>query len=168
MGAGTGSAALPKQPARWQAAEVPVLQVWPSVDAELAGALLGIQHAAYQVEARLIDDHRIPALSEDVDGLRAAGLLWLAAFVDDHLVGAIGWTEGAKELDIDRLVVSPDAHRRGVGSTLVRHVLQRAGKRRVVVSTGRDNGPAKDLYERLGFARTAEAQVVPGLWVTHY
>lgn len=130
--------------------------------------MLDIQHAAYQVEARLIDDDRIPALSEDVDGLRAAGLLWLTAFIDDRLVGAIGWTEDAKELDIDRLVVSPDSHRRGVGSTLVRQVLQRAGKRRVIVSTGRDNAPAKDLYERLGFARTAEAQVIPGLWVTHY
>ena len=134
----------------------------------LARTLLGIQHAAYALEATLIDDDRRPALHEHVEELRSAALLWLAAFVDRRLVGAVGWSENDEALDVDRLVVAPEMHRRGVGSALIREVLQRAGKRRTVVSTGRDNAPAKCMYEQLGFVRVEDEEVVPGLWVTRY
>jgi hypothetical protein len=36
------------------------------------------------------------------------------------------------------------------------------------VSTARGNGPAKALYERLGFSPANDQEVIPGLWVTHY
>ena len=137
-------------------------------DDEFARALLQVQHAAYAVEAALIQDDRIPPLHEDLDDLRQVSLLWLSALVGATLVGAVGWTEEAGEVDIDRLVVAPPAHRRGVGSALVRAVLQRAGGRRTVVSTGRDNLPARSLYERLGFTWARDQEVVPGLWVARY
>lgn len=147
---------------------VRIVQVRPGAELELARKLLEIQHAAYAVEATLIGDARIPALYEDVDALRSAPLLWLAAFIGDRLVGAVGWTETQEEVDIDRLVVAPDVHRRGVGSALVREVVQRAGKRRTIVSTGRDNVPARTLYEQLGFGHGGDEEVIPGLWVTRY
>ena len=127
-----------------------------------------IQHAAYALEATLIDDDRIPALHEDIDDLRSAPLLWLAPSVDGCVVGALGWSQSDEEIDIDRLIVAPDMHRRGVGSALVREVLQRAGNRRTVVSTGRDNIPAKAMYEQLGFARIEDEEIIPGLWVSRY
>jgi ribosomal protein S18 acetylase RimI-like enzyme len=37
-----------------------------------------------------------------------------------------------------------------------------------VVSTGRDNVPARALYEGLGFTPQGEAEPVPGLWIVHY
>jgi len=137
-------------------------------DDEVARALLQAQHAAYAVEAALIQDDRIPPLHDDLDDLRQVSLLWLGAFVGATLVGAVGWTEEAGEVDIDRLLVTPTAHRRGVGSALVRAVLQRAGGRRTVVSTGRDNTPARSLYERLGFSPVGDREVIPCLWVTQY
>jgi len=145
-----------------------VLQVAPSADPELARTLLGIQRAAYALEATLIDDDRIPVLHEDVGDLQSAGLLWLAAFVDRRLVGAVEWRENDEELDVHRLVVAPEMHRRGVGSALIREILQRAGSRRTVVSTGRDNAPARSMYEQLGFVRVEDEEVVPRLWVTRY
>lgn len=147
---------------------VRVVPVAPDTDTALARTLLDIQHEAYAREAALIEDDRIPALDEDVDDLRSAALLWLAAFIDRRLVGGVGWSEDDEEVDIDRLVVAPDMHRRGVGSALVRDVQQRAGKRRVVVSTGRDNAPARSMYEQLGFVRMEDEEVLPGLWVTRY
>ena len=72
------------------------------------------------------------------------------------------------EVDIDRLVVRPDAHRRGVGSALVRDVLGRAAGRRTTVSTGRGNEPARRLYERLGFTHAGDDEVLAGLWVSRY
>jgi len=147
---------------------VELRDVTPAVDRELAGALLEVQHAAYAVEAGLIGDERIPPLHENLEDLQNAPLQWLAAFADGAPVGAVAWSEDRCEVDIDRLLVAPSAHRRGVGSALVRAVLLRARGRRTTVSTGRDNTPARNLYERLGFSCADEEEVIPGLWITRY
>jgi GNAT superfamily N-acetyltransferase len=145
----------------------------PATDEALARELLAVQAAAYAVEAELLGDDRIPPLREDLAGLRGAGLSWLAALdPDGRLAGAVAWSEAGDEggglIDVERLVVGPAVHRRGVGTALVRAVLDRAGGRPAVVATGRANAPARALYERLGFVPTGEREVVPGLWVTTY
>ncbi|WP_422734286.1 GNAT family N-acetyltransferase [Micromonospora sp. WMMD558] len=85
-----------------------------------------------------------------------------------RLAGAIAWTEDDATVDIDRLVVDPAAHRRGVGRALVGAVLARAGARRVVVATGRANQPARRLYESLGFTAIGDEEVIPNLWISRY
>jgi ribosomal protein S18 acetylase RimI-like enzyme len=131
--------------------------------------LFALQRAAYAVEAEIIGDDRIPPLRESLEEFRAQPLLWLGAMDDgDRLAGAIAWTETAEEVDLDRLVVDPAAHRRGIGRALVKEVMARAGGRRIVVSTGRDNVPARTLYEKLGFVLQGEAEPVPGLWIVNY
>jgi GNAT superfamily N-acetyltransferase len=130
--------------------------------------LLAMQHAAYAVEAKIIEDDRIPTLHETLEELCAEQLTWLGAFDDDRLVGAVAWSETARMVDIDRLVVDPGVHRRGIGGALVSEVMARAGDRRVVVSTGRANVPARTLYERFGFGRVEDVEVIPGLWITRY
>lgn len=110
-------------------------------------ALLELQRAAYEVEARLIDDRRIPPLSEDLAALQAAELHWVGAYDGDALVGAVAWREDEQVLDVHRLVVAPAYHWRGIGTLLVDVVVSRAGSRRVVVATGRENAPARRLYE---------------------
>ncbi len=141
-----------------------------SPDGESLGPrLLAVQHAAYAIEAKIIGDDRIPPLSETLEELRARPLRWLGAFDEGELlVGAVAWEETVDEVDIDRLVVDPGAHRRGVGRALVEEVMNRADGRRIVVSTGRDNAPARKLYERLGFAGLDEVEVIPGLWIANY
>jgi ribosomal protein S18 acetylase RimI-like enzyme len=140
----------------------------PSADDGVARELLAVQRAAYAMEAELVADDRIPPLWESLEELRRAPLAWVGAFRDERLVGAVGWSLEADALDVGRLVVSPAVHRCGVGSALVRQVLAHAGERPTVVSTGRDNLPARALYERLGFEAVSEVEIVPGLWVTNY
>ncbi|MEV4288860.1 GNAT family N-acetyltransferase [Nonomuraea bangladeshensis] len=137
-------------------------------DDPLGAELLAMQKAAYAVEAELIGDDRIPPLHESLAELRARDLLWLAAFDGGALSGAVAWAESSDELDIDRLVVAPAMARRGIGRALVEAVLARAGGRRVVVSTGRDNVPARRLYEGLGFTLLGETEVIPKLWIAGY
>lgn len=130
--------------------------------------LLALQRDAYAVEATLIGDDRIPALSEDVAALLAAGLTWLGALERDRLVGAVGWVETSELVDVHRLVVAPSAHGRGIGRALVSRLLLLAGRRRVDVATGRDNAPARTLYEGLDFRWVDDREVLPGLWVSRY
>src|SRR5690349_1712014 len=94
----------------------------PSEDESLAHAVMAVQRAAYTVEAALMGDDRIPPLHESVADLCAADLVWLAAFDGESLAGAIAWADDPVELDIDRLVVDPARHRRGIGRALVRAV----------------------------------------------
>ena len=137
----------------------------PAGDPALAARLLEVQHAAYAVEARLIGDDRIPALHEDLPALVGAGLDWLVATRDGAVLGALGRRTTADGVEIDRLVVDPAGARRGTGRALVAAVLTEAGGRRVTVSTGRDNAPARRLYTQAGFRETGEREVLPGLWV---
>ncbi|MFG3440287.1 GNAT family N-acetyltransferase [Nonomuraea sp. NPDC047897] len=134
----------------------------------LGPELLALQHAAYAVEAELIGDDRIPPLRETLEGLRSEPLTWLGMFDGERLVGAVAWEETPEEVDVNRLVVHPEEHRRGIGRALVEEVVARAGGRRIVVSTGRDNKPARALYERLGFWARGEHEVIPGLWIASY
>jgi GNAT superfamily N-acetyltransferase len=148
---------------------VRIVPIDPAADDALAHELLAVQAASYAVEAALIGDDRIPPLREDLDGLRGAGLAWLGAVDDDgRLAGALAWSDNGAVLDVERLVVAPTGLRRGTGTALVRALLHRAGHRPAVVATGRDNAPARALYERLGFVRTGDREVLPGLWVTAY
>ncbi|WP_158244843.1 GNAT family N-acetyltransferase [Verrucosispora sp. ts21] len=145
-----------------------IREIAPGGDESLARALLTVQHAAYAVEAAIIGDDRIPPLHETLDEVRAAPLRWLGAFQEHRLIAAIGWSQDDSVVDIERLVVDPAVHRRGAGRALVGAVLASAGHRRAVVATGRDNRPARRLYEGLGFVRTGEVEVIPGLWITQY
>lgn len=138
----------------------------PGRSARTAAELLALQRASYAVEAALIASDAIPALHDTVETLVAARLTWYGIRDATGLLGAVAIVEGPERVDLDRLVVAPRAFRRGVGTALVRHVLALAGERRVEVSTGRDNAPARALYARAGFVETGEEEVVPGLWVT--
>lgn len=146
-----------------------VRRIDPSRNRDLAAALLSIQRAAYQVEAALIGDDRIPQLREDLAGLRAAPLFWLGAFDPaNRLVGGLAWSQDTDQFNLHRLVVDPAAHRLGAGRALVTSVLSMAGPRRTIVSTGRDNLPARALYVLLGFEPAGEVEVAPGLRMVNF
>lgn len=133
-----------------------------------ADELLELQLASYRVEAALIGSDAIPPLHDTADTLVAAGLTWFAVRDDDGLLAAAALSETDDVVDLERLVVAPRAFRRGLGRRLITAVLAHAGDRRVVVSTGRDNAPARALYASLGFTSTGEREVLPGLVLVSY
>lgn len=141
----------------------------PAGDAVLAAELLGLQRAAYAVEAELLGTDRIPPLHEGLDELRAAPLRWLGAVDDIGLAGAVAWSVIPEGINLERLVVAPRAFRRGLGRRLVAAVQDRAAPgERVTVATGRANVPARRLYEGLGFVAVQHREAEPGLWVTRH
>ena len=138
----------------------------PDLEDTVAAELVRLQRAAYAVEAALIGDDRIPPLHEGPADLRAARLRWFVVREAAGLVAAVGFAEHDGEVDIDRLVVHPSQHRRGLGRRLVERVLRDA--ERAVVATGRDNAPARGLYAALGFDHRGDREVLDGLWVSEY
>jgi ribosomal protein S18 acetylase RimI-like enzyme len=132
----------------------------------IARSVLALQRESYAVEAALIRSDEIPQLTETLDGLRAAGLDWLGTFDEAGLAGAVSWKILADAtVDIHRLVVAPRAFRRGIASALLDALDARFPGRPTLVSTGRDNGPARDLYRSRGFTLVREHEAVQGLWV---
>lgn len=145
-------------------AGIEIAQVDPSTDRLSAEKILAVQRSAYAVEAELIGDDRIPLLHESVDDLCAAQVHWLVARDLDEILGAAAWSGS----EIDRLVVAPHAHRQGIERALVEVMLNSIAGQQLLVATGRDNGPARRLYESLGFAHTENQEVLPGLWLARY
>ena len=135
-------------------------------DEAIARSVLALQREAYAIEAALIGSDGIPALTETLEELRAADETWLGLADDGGLDGAVSWRELADgTVDIHRLVVATRAFRRGVATALLDALDARYPDRPMVVSTGRDNAPARELYRRRGFALVREREVVPGLWI---
>ena len=129
-------------------------------DAGTVTALVALQRASYAVEAELLGTDQIPALRETPEQVAASGETFLGAYEDGALVGAVSYRATPDVLDIHRLVVHPDAFRRGIASRLL-DALPDAP--RYLVATGAANAPARRLYERHGFAVAREREVAPGL-----
>jgi GNAT superfamily N-acetyltransferase len=129
-------------------------------DPETAGAVLQLQRRSYRLEAKLIGSDRIPPLQETVDELRSCAEEFLGAVADGQLAGATSWRFSDGVIDIHRLVVDPEHHRRGVGACLLRRVLDmEPTAARAIVQTGAKNAPAIALYLREGFERTEEVEL---------
>lgn len=142
------------------------IRLAPEDISDHAPALLNLQHAVYAVGAALIRDDRIPALHETVEDLVTGQLHWVVDTEDDEIVGALGYDESGGVIEIDRLIVDPSQHRRGIGRRLVIQVLTPG--RSATVSTGRDNHSARRLSETAGFTHLKDREVLPGLVVSDY
>lgn len=129
--------------------------------------LVEVQRAGYRVEADLIGAISLPPLHESPEQLRASGERFLGAYLDGVLAGTISYKRDGATVDIHRLVIDPSAFRRGLATRLLDELEAReSGAAHWTVGTGRENAPARALYERRGF-RVTEERIVPGgiVWV---
>jgi ribosomal protein S18 acetylase RimI-like enzyme len=119
----------------------------------LAQQLHAVQMSAYAQEARLLGAVYFPPLERTVEDLRTSAEEFLAAFVGDEIVGAIGIRpdEEGMGINIASLVVAPQFQRRGIGRGLMAAVLAAHGGGELTVQTGAKNVPALALYAQVGF-----------------
>lgn len=137
----------------------------PAADPFFAAALLDLQRTAFEIEARFMGTRDIPPLNQDRDGLTGFRGSWVVAWDSTTLLGAAAWRV-ADVVEIEKVMVHPSAHRRGVASALMSQVIDRAGGRDIVVTTGRDNPPGIAMYTKHGFVREDDLEVAPGVWLT--
>ena len=75
---------------------------------------------------------------------------------DGEPVGCLAVTEHDDHVHVDRIALLPAWQKRGIGTQLMRDVLDGAERRGLPVRLNvLDNNPAQGLYERLGFRVTS-------------
>jgi len=101
------------------------------------------------------DYHRIEQVY-----LQGAGNFWIA-WLGDTPVGHVGAQDLGGAVELRRMYVRADLRRRGVGTRLVRTLIEHcvAQSVRAIELWTAQNGPGRWLYERLGFRLVAEPGV---------
>lgn len=143
---------------------VDIARLPPQEVVEASHELNDVQRHAFAVEAALIGDYRIPQLGESAELLIAKSLTWHVAWTKTAIVAAIAYSDIGSSLEVDRLFVAPSWHRRG----LARRLILSLGSGPIDVSTGRENQPARWLYESLGFSHLDDTEALPSLWLSRY
>jgi putative acetyltransferase len=140
-----------------------LIRPYRDADARATGAVferaVRVTAAAHYTPEQLaawVPDDPAGAVLDDWAARRAAVTTWVAV-IDDSVVG---FTDLDVETGyLDMLFVDPDAGRRGVGSALIRQVLDQAravGLREVTVQASRT---AQPVFERHGFVVVREQRV---------
>ena len=138
-------------------------------DAAIAGQVMSLQQASYQVEAELIGTRNIPPLMETQDQLMDSGEIFIGYFKQEELVGAVSYKRKDKTIDIYRMMVHPRHFRKGIAKNLLYHLERGEGDTlEILVSTGAQNLPAVRLYEKLGFILVGETVVGEGLRLSQF
>jgi GNAT superfamily N-acetyltransferase len=132
--------------------------------------ILGIQREAYVSEAALYDDYTIPPLVQTLDGLRAEfrEKVVLKAVVERELLGSVRVSLAGDTCSLGRLIVTPAAQGRGIGSALLS-----AGEavfpdaRWAELFTGSMSAENIRFYEKRGYVRTREEALSPRVTVVY-
>ncbi|CAM3378920.1 GNAT family N-acetyltransferase [Marinicrinis lubricantis] len=127
-----------------------------------------LQHIAYRLEAALIGFDQIPPLLENMDDLSKCKEIVYGIFAEEELIAALSYTIDNNELDIARVVVHPDWHRKGMARRLLQHVFALYPEHLFSVWAAEKNTPACELYRSVGFVPRMKQEVAPGVWLQCY
>ncbi len=131
-----------------------------------AGEVLTVQRAAYVPEAQHYGDPALPPLVETLDEVRAAlsspDVVGLGLREGGRLLGSVRLRVADDVAHLGRLAVVPDRQGEGLGTTLLQagETALPAGVREIRLFTGSLSEPTIRLYERLGYVRGAETDMV--------
>ncbi|REK71156.1 GNAT family N-acetyltransferase [Paenibacillus paeoniae] len=127
-----------------------------------AKAMLAVQLPAYRIEADIIGFDDIPPLRDTAETIMASEETFVGYWLEEELAGFISYELDEHQLGICRMVVHPQYFRRGIAKGLLSYVLTGAGEqKRITVSTGAKNEPAKALYRSFRFTDAGEIEVAP-------
>jgi ribosomal protein S18 acetylase RimI-like enzyme len=117
-----------------------------------AGTICALLRAAYTVEAQVIGVDDFAPLRRTAADISGAPSTFFGCTIGGRLV-AVAEIEAPPDgpINIGGFAVHPSFFRRGIGSRLLRHVLQATAPAPVTVSTAATNDPAIALYEAHGF-----------------
>ena len=106
---------------------------------------------SYKVEAQLLGAINFPPLSRPLDEFYNCPNDFIGYYEDHKLVAVVEMKNEVSNMHIQSLVVDPDYFRKGIARKLIAFVLDHYHTNQFTVETGRDNIPARKLYEGFEF-----------------
>lgn len=104
-----------------------------------------------------IDHAAFPALWQmsltDLEESSSYAVSFTMAVVEKHAVGYQLSSSYSDGIHLARLATWPSAQRRGIGRSLVEHLIAQFPQRAITVNTQASNLPARRVYEHLGFVQ---------------
>jgi len=129
--------------------------------------IINLQKEAYSIEAKLTGFYQIPTLKDTCDTINSSDEIFYGCYNNEDLIGIISYKIETNILDIHRLAVKPSYFRKGIGTILLKYVeANNQNSTKAVVSTGRNNFPAKKLYLKNGYEAVKDIQVSNDFYMT--
>ncbi len=145
-----------------------MIQRLDNAEARVARQIRDVFQVSYAVEAQLLGAEDFPPLKRPLSGFTNCDNLFFGFVDGERLLSVIELECTPGLTHLQSLVVHPDAFRRRIATTMVQFVLTQFGSDTVTVETGKDNGPARALYEKLGFEKVNEWDTDHGVRKVRY
>ncbi|MAJ32841.1 MAG: GNAT family N-acetyltransferase [Flavobacteriaceae bacterium] len=121
---------------------------------KVAEQLYTIWQASYPVEKEMIGAEVFPPLDRSVHDFQSTENVFYAYVINYEFAGVIEVARIEEYIHLQSLVVHPAHFRKGIATTLIKHVMETHTSAKYSVETGYENIPAKRLYVTFEFRET--------------
>ncbi|WP_315120615.1 GNAT family N-acetyltransferase [uncultured Clostridium sp.] len=129
--------------------------------------ILDIQKVSYLVEAEIIGFYDIPTLKDTIETIRESEETFYGYYIDNILAGIISYKIEEEILDIHRVAIHPNFFRMGIGEKLLNFIqTNQKDVSKIIVTTGKENKPAVNLYIKNGFEKVEDIEIKEGVYLT--
>lgn len=129
--------------------------------------ILDIQKKSYKVEADIIGFYDIPTLKDTINTIKESNEIFYGYYIDNELSGIISYKILSQTLDIHRLAINPKFFRKGIANKLISFIQEyNSDINKIIVSTGKDNKPAIELYIKNGFVKLKDLKINDSLIIS--
>jgi|SRR5690554_6425651 len=138
---------------------------------EVAQSVVDLQRNSYKVEAKLMDFYEIPPLKESIDRLQSCDEIFYGYLIKGTLTGIISFKIIDNVLDIHRLAVDPRNFIMGIASKLINYVEELYKDKdvsKILVSTGKRNIPAINLYLKNGYVNINDVEIAKDVYISKF
>ena len=132
-------------------------------DASVSRAIWTLYQSAYQSEAELLGVEDFAPLNRSCEEIQTTPSAFNGFFEIDSLAAVSEAHTDGTCLSIDGFAVYPRFYRKGIGSELLRYILDESSCRSAVVETAAANEPAICFYARFGFTEIDRWETAEGI-----
>jgi ribosomal protein S18 acetylase RimI-like enzyme len=116
-----------------------------------AEEIRNVFQVSYKIEAKLLGAKNFPPLSRSIQSFSNSENDFFGYYEEEKLIAVIEMKKELESMLIQSLVVHPGFFRRGIARKLIEFILRKSDSNQFAVETGKDNNPARKLYESFGF-----------------